>query len=116
MDSLNSDPESMTKGTDQLSREVFSGHYVPVIPLPLKDPEYVYHSRNLFRELGLSDDLAFSADFISMFSGDLSDVPPPCRNIGWACGYALSIYGREFYELLRFDDHFKLRREHMLEN
>jgi len=32
-----------------------------------------------------------------MFSGDLSQVQEPLRNVGWACGYALSIYGNEFY-------------------
>lgn len=102
MDTLNCDPGAKLNGVDHLPRQVFSGHYVPVNPRPIKDPEYVYHSKNLFRELGLSDDLALSADFARMFSGDLSDVPHPMRNVGWACGYALSIYGREYYEQCPF--------------
>ena len=102
MDTLNCDPGAKFNGVDHLPREVFSGHYVAVNPRPIKDPEYVYHSKNLFRELGLSDDIAFSADFVRIFSGDLSDVPLPMRNVGWACGYALSIYGREYYEQCPF--------------
>jgi uncharacterized protein YdiU (UPF0061 family) len=37
-----------------------------------------------------------------MFSGDLSQVPEPMRRVGWACGYALSIYGNEFYQQCPF--------------
>ncbi len=33
-----------------------------------------------------------------MFSGDISHVPLPMRKVGWACGYALSIYGQEYYQ------------------
>lgn len=51
MDTLNCDPEAKLNGVDHLPREVFSGHYVPVNPRPIKDPEYVYHSKNLFESL-----------------------------------------------------------------
>ena len=71
-------------------------HYVPVKPTPLKNPKYITHSKILFHELGFKDDLAKSDDFIKMFSGDLSQVPKPLHKIGWACGYALSIYGNEY--------------------
>lgn len=102
MNTLNCDPEAKADGEDYLSRQVFSGHYVPVKPTPIKDPQYVAHSRNLFNELGFSDSLAKSPDFVSMFSGDISNVPAPMSKVGWACGYALSIYGREYYQQCPF--------------
>lgn len=96
MDSLNRDPESTDNGVDHEARQVFSGHYVPVKPTPIKDPEYITHSFNLFDELGFNDALAKSSDFISLFSGDTSMLPEPMSKVGWATGYALSIYGVEF--------------------
>ncbi|MDB2405647.1 protein adenylyltransferase SelO family protein [Arcobacteraceae bacterium] len=102
MDTLNSDPDARENGIDYYPREVFSGHYVPVAPTPIANPEYVTHSKNLFSELGFDDSLAISPDFMSMFSGDISNVPPPLSKLGWACGYALSIYGREYYEQCPF--------------
>ncbi|MBB1274827.1 YdiU family protein [Psychromonas sp. SR45-3] len=96
MDTLNCDPDATENGVDYAPRQVFSGHYVPVNPTPIKDPEYVAHSNTFFSELGLADTMAESADFISMFSGDTSQVPAPMRKIGWATGYALSIYGVEY--------------------
>ncbi|GGC71314.1 protein adenylyltransferase SelO [Marinobacter halophilus] len=102
MDTLNSDPEGKVDGADHAPRQVFSGHYVPVNPTPIDNPEYVAHSQSLFRELGFADSLAQSSDFVRMFSGDLSRAPEPMRNVGWACGYALSIYGTEFYQQCPF--------------
>jgi uncharacterized protein YdiU (UPF0061 family) len=102
VDSLSPDPEATPDGVDHLPREVFSGHYVPVKPTPIRDPEYVCHSKNLFLELGFAEEMAQSVDFVRMFSGDLSHVPPPMRKVGWASGYALSIYGREFYQQCPF--------------
>ncbi|PFG54391.1 uncharacterized protein YdiU (UPF0061 family) [Marinobacter sp. LV10R520-4] len=96
MDSLNCDPDAKANGVDHAPRQVFSGHYVPVNPTPIENPEYVAHSQNLFRELGFADSMAQSADFVRMFSGDLENVPEPMRKVGWACGYALSIYGTEY--------------------
>lgn len=102
MNTLNSDPESRANGVDHQPRQVFSGHYVPVNPTPIKNPEYIAHSKTLFRELGFADSLALSPDFISMFSGDISNVPEPMSKVGWACGYALSIYGTEYYQQCPF--------------
>ncbi|MBL4730611.1 MAG: YdiU family protein [Sulfurimonas sp.] len=102
MDTLNSDPDSTANGVDHSPREVFSGHYVPVNPTPIQNPQYIAHSKIFFKELGFSDSLAQSADFIRMFSGDISDVPEPMSKVGWACGYALSIYGREYYQQCPF--------------
>jgi uncharacterized protein YdiU (UPF0061 family) len=102
MNNLNSDPESRTNGVDHQPRQVFSGHYVTVNPTPIKNPMYIAHSKNLFSELGFADCLAQSADFISMFSGDISNAPEPMSKVGWACGYALSIYGTEYYQQCPF--------------
>ncbi|MGQ7275350.1 protein adenylyltransferase SelO [Marinobacter sp. V034] len=96
VDALNCDPEGNTNGADHAPRQVFSGHYVPVSPTPIENPEYVAHGKELFRELGFADSMAQSGDFVRMFSGDLSGVPQPMRKTGWACGYALSIYGTEY--------------------
>ena len=102
MDTLNCDPDGQANGADHAPRQVFTGHYVPVNPTPIKDPEYVAHSKNFFRELGLADSLAQSADFMRMFSGDISHVPEPMRKVGWATGYALSIFGTEYTQQCPF--------------
>ncbi|GIT99729.1 hypothetical protein TSL6_02360 [Sulfurovum sp. TSL6] len=102
MDTLSSDPEATADGVDHAPRQVFSGHFVPVNPMPIKDPKYIAHSKNFFSELGFADSLATSEDFIRMFSGDSSRLPGPMRSFGWATGYALSIYGSEYYEQCPF--------------
>ena len=102
MDTLNRDPDAKANGADHEPRQVFSGHYVPVKPTPLIEPEYITHSKDFFRELGFADSMAQSPDFIKMFSGDISDVPQPMRNVGWATGYALSIYGTEYIQQCPF--------------
>jgi len=102
MNELNCDPESNENGADHTARQVFSGHYVPVKPTPIVEPEYVVHSNNFFHELGLDDNMAESADFMRVFTGDLSQVPEPMRKVGWATGYALSIFGTEYYQQCPF--------------
>ena len=102
MDTLNCDPDAKANGIDYLPRQVFTGHYVPVKPTPIEDPEYITHSKDFFHELGFADSMATSADFTRMFSGDISGVPEPMRNIGWASGYALSIYGSEYIQQCPF--------------
>ena len=102
MDTLNGDPEAETNGTNHSPRQVYSGHFVPVTPMPIENPEYITHSKNFFRELGFADSMAQSADFVSMFSGDLSNVPEPMRKVGWSTGYALSIYGNEYIQQCPF--------------
>ena len=102
MDSLNTDPDSTVDGDDHLARQVFSGHFVPVTPTPLKNPEYVTHSSTFFNELGLNNELAFNEKFCKLFSGDLSTTREPMRQVGWATGYALSIYGREYTQQCPF--------------
>lgn len=102
MDSLNRDPEAKEDGVDHAPRQVFSGHYVPVKPTPIKDPEYVAHSKAFFQELGFADSLAESDEFMRVFSGDLSQVPEPMHKAGWATGYALSIFGTEYIQQCPF--------------
>ena len=101
-ETLNCDPDATEDGVDHVSRQVFSGHYVPVNPTPLKNPQYIAHSKSLFDELGFVHSLAQSDDFMRMFSGDLSQVPQPLKKTGWATGYALSIYGTEYYQQCPF--------------
>jgi uncharacterized protein YdiU (UPF0061 family) len=98
MDTLNADPDATVDGNDHRPRQVFSGHFVPVAPTPLADPEYVAHSSTFFKELGLSDELALDEKFRQVFSGDLSAAHEPMQPVGWATGYALSIYGTEYIQ------------------
>jgi len=97
INNLNSDPDAKYNGDNKFPREVFSGHYVPVSPTPIKDPIYISHSENFFKELGFSENLLKSNDFIKLFSGDMSNISNLEQNKGWATGYALSIYGTEYY-------------------
>ena len=96
MNSLKVDPDARDDGVDHHARQVYSGHFVPVAPTPIADPEYVSHSKIFFKELGLSDDLINDESFCKVFSGDLSIAESPMRKFGWATGYALSIYGTEY--------------------
>nr|WP_232826187.1 protein adenylyltransferase SelO family protein [Cyanothece sp. BG0011] len=98
MDTLNADPDATVDGDDHRPRQVFSGHFVPVTPTPLAEPEYVTHSKDFFKELGLSDDLVLDEKFRQVFSGDISAAHEPMRQMGWATGYALSIYGNEYIQ------------------
>ncbi len=102
MDTLNRDPDATANGADHAPRQVFTGHYVPVKPTPIQNPVYIAHSKSFFSELGFADSLAESSDFMRMFSGDLSQVPEPIRKVGWATGYALSIYGTEYIQQCPF--------------
>ncbi len=97
VENLNCDPDAKSNADNKTPREVFSGHYVPVEPTALKEPIYISHSANFCEELGFTQNLIKSEDFIKMFSGNISNVPKPIKNLGWATGYALSIYGTEYY-------------------
>ncbi|MGV6825420.1 MAG: hypothetical protein ACWA5Q_00440, partial [bacterium] len=102
LENLSPDPDAIKNGKDHAPRQVLSGHYVPVAPTPIVEPEYVAHSTVFFEELGIEEDLAQSKAFIQMFSGDLSQVPEPMRKLGWSTGYALSIFGTEYYQQCPF--------------
>ncbi len=102
MDSLQVDPQATTDGNDHKPRQVFSGHYVPVNPTAIPEPEYIAHSKTLFNELGLSHELAVDEQFRRFFSGDITVASEPMRPVGWATGYALSIYGTEYIQQCPF--------------
>jgi uncharacterized protein YdiU (UPF0061 family) len=102
MNNLNADPYAKSDGDDHHARQVFSGHFVPVTPTPLAEPEYLTHSSTFFNELGLSNELVLNEEFRRIFSGDLSAARPPMRPVGWATGYALSIYGTEYTQQCPF--------------
>ncbi len=102
INSLQADPQATTDGIDHHPRQVFSGHYVPVNPTAIPDPEYIAHSKSLFNELGLNHELAFDKQFRSLFSGDITVAQEPMRQVGWATGYALSIYGTEYVQQCPF--------------
>ena len=102
MDSLQADPQATNDGDDHLTREVFSGHYVPVTPTAIPEPEYITHSKTLFNELGLSNELVLDELFRRLFSGDISVAQKPMCPFGWATGYALSIYGTEYTQQCPF--------------
>jgi uncharacterized protein YdiU (UPF0061 family) len=102
LESLRADPQATEDGLDHQPRQVFSGHYVPVTPTLLPEPEYVAHSSTLFEELGLSEELAHDETFLRLFSGDISVATEPMRPYGWATGYALSIYGSEYIQQCPF--------------
>ena len=102
LEALQPDPQATADGSDHRPRQVRSGHYVPVTPTPLPDPQYVAHSTALFAELGLSEALAHDGAFRGFFSGDSSVATGPMRPYGWATGYALSIYGTEYIQQCPF--------------
>ncbi len=102
MNCLKADPQSTKDGNDHKPRSVYSGHYVPVVPTAIPEPEYISHSNKLFKELRLSSDLTKDKNFCRFFSGDISVANYPMSPVGWATGYALSIYGTEYTQQCPF--------------
>ncbi|WP_412727722.1 protein adenylyltransferase SelO [Alteromonas sp. D210916BOD_24] len=102
VNSLTVDPHVRKDGEDHQPRQVFTGHFVQVKPTPIQSPYYVTHSRSFFEELGFADGMAHSEAFMRLFSGDMSGLPPTMAEQGWATGYALSIYGTEYYQQCPF--------------
>lgn len=49
MNTLKRDPDATSDGADHRPRQVFSGHYVPVNPTPIENPEYVAHSHTFLK-------------------------------------------------------------------
>ncbi|UTW49843.1 YdiU family protein [Bacterioplanoides sp. SCSIO 12839] len=110
LENLNINPDAREDGMEHQPRQVFSGHYVPVVPTPIAEPEYIAHSNTLFAELGLDDSLVKDEAFAKIFAADISPVLEavsqagfsPMHPYGWATGYALSIYGREYIQQCPF--------------
>lgn len=102
LDTLSPDPEATESGDDHHPREIRSGHYVPVLPTPIPEPECVAFSSSFFDELGINHSLADDEEFRRLFSGDITVAKEPMRPFGWATGYALSIYGTEYTQQCPF--------------
>ena len=120
---LQPEPGWAAHAPNHKSREVKSGHYVPVAPEPLPQPELVVVSPAAIKTC-LDDmplDCAKSPAFTSFFSGDLAGsiaaagvsetgVEDPELTAawrkwpkdGWASGYALSIMGEELKQQCPF--------------
>ena len=64
MNSLKADPQSTKDGNDHKPRSVYSGHYVPVVPTAIPEPEYISHSNKLFKELRLAQILLKTRIFV----------------------------------------------------
>tara|TARA_Y100001968_G_scaffold191197_1_gene175194 strand:- start:79 stop:1776 length:1698 start_codon:yes stop_codon:yes gene_type:complete len=99
---LKADPNASKDGNNHIPRQVYSGHYVPVTPTPIPEPEFIAHSNTLFKELGLSQNLIKDKKFCRFFSGDINVSNYPVSPVGWATGYALSIYGTEYTQQCPF--------------
>jgi len=92
---LRPDPDAERHKPNKSSREVKSGHWVPVRPTALKRPKLVIFSPGMAEELGLSEVACSSDDFLRFFSGD-ADALPGLKT--WATPYALSIMGKPLYD------------------
>ena len=86
---LTEDPERGEHGSDRVSREVRSGHYVRVAPEALREPRCVIASASCARMMGFDYDRSDKV-FVKYFSGDVAGV----ANVEtWCTPYALSIGG-----------------------
>ena len=72
------DPEAARNMPNQSMREVKSGHYVPVTPQALPDPQLVLYSPDMAAELGLTEAQCLSTDFAQFFSGDIRLTDTVC--------------------------------------
>ena len=88
--------------SNNVKRPVFNGHYVPVRPLPLKNPRLVIHSSDMAARLGLSSSANVqSREFLQFFSGDVDRAFQALAGSSdsiatWATPYALSIMGTRY--------------------
>ena len=95
---LDADPQSEQEAPNQKSREVRSGHFVPVKPTPLAQPKLIIASREMANELGLNEEL--SSDMIRFLGADQDALPG--MDFSWATPYALAIYGQPMYQQCPF--------------
>ena len=93
LEKLRPDPDATADGNDHRPRPVFSGHWVPVTPTPIPEPEYVAHSHTLFAELGLDDGLAHEVAQIEISLSRMSVCGSP--TLEWSWRSALSTAGRD---------------------
>ena len=97
------DPEAGKYAPNKSSREVKSGHYVPVLPTPLPGPQLIAITPDVCGLVGLSPDYCrTSSDFTRFFSGDMSAMSNGSDTSqgfqSWCTPYALSIFGHELYD------------------
>ena len=86
MDRLTADPDAAANAPNKRSREVKSGHWVPVLPSPLPQPTLVVHSAPMAAELGLDAAAVASPEFARFFSGDVAAATwarPPWTTWTW---------------------------------
>jgi len=95
MRQLRPDPEAAQHAPNKKSRQVKSGHYVPVRPTPLPQPKLIIHSPEMAAELGISEEACSSQEFLRFFSGDVDALT---GFESWATPYALCIMGRPMYD------------------
>lgn len=93
MRTLNEDPEEKKHRPNRISREVKSGHYIRVEPVPLKDPlDLMIVSEDMLIELNLSKTSGYSKAMTRLLAGHINEVEG-MKGHTWATPYALSIYG-----------------------
>ena len=93
------DPTASTHVPNKTSRQVTSGHYVPVRPTPLPHPILIHVSSSLLSDLHMNVQTTLNdQNFVAHMTGDI-EVPQEINGWGttWATPYALSIYGQEMY-------------------
>lgn len=79
-------------------RPVYNGHYVKVLPAPLKNPSLVIYSKEMASELGI-EKFVDSEVFLRYFSGDVAVASGEVES--WATPYALSIMGTRYTNNVR---------------
>jgi hypothetical protein len=102
LDGLQPDPQASSDGQDHRPRQVFSGHYVPVTPTPLPEPELVAHSPPCSMSWGWMRRWPTTRSSCGCSPATSRVAQGPMRPHGWATGYALSIYGTEYTQQCPF--------------
>jgi len=90
---LDCDPEAADNEPNRRSREVRSGHWVPVKPDALPATRLVITSALLAAEMGMDSRFLLSDEFRRFFSGEVDAVP---AMKSWCTPYALSIMGTQY--------------------
>ena len=88
-----SSPKDLTPEASALeprrSRAVKAGHYVPILPEPLPDPELVAISDSMSHDLGVDSEAMRSEEMLKMLAGEVenTNLKP------WATPYGTSVNG-----------------------
>lgn len=92
LEQLTPDPEAAKYAPNKTSRQVRSGHYIPVMPTPLPKPSLIIHSPPMAQSLGISEEEVKTDAFAGFFAGEQHRVP---ALKSWCTPYALSIMGTQ---------------------